>query len=338
MPVSAPVTSRPFRLGLLLFPGCMPAGLFSTADLVRACNLRAGRELMTATWVGVDEEMARARHGPELRVESTLVNADCDALLLPGLWLASTDALEGALRTQQPLIDALRVLPASTQIWSYCAGVALAAAAGRLDGETATATWWLRPALSNRFKRVAWTGESDLLFGERAATAAGPSGYLPLMLDRLGRHFTADVLRDVQELLMLPIPRPRHAAFQAVEMMALEDTSMRTLLQWAQRTPAQDVTLAAAAKQTNVSVRTLCRQIQRATGLAAGDWLRRAKLCQAADALRGTRSPIKTISDDLGFGGEASFYRAFRATTGLTPSAYRQAFGVATRVAPVSNA
>lgn len=60
---------------------------------------------------------------------------------------------------------------------------------------------------------------------------------------------------------------------------------------------------------------------------AAGEWLRLAKVGQAAEALASTRLPIKSTSEDAGFGSEASFYRAFRSTTGPTPSAYRQAYG-----------
>lgn len=331
MPMPRSATAPPFRLGLLLFPGCMPAGLFATADLVRACNLRGGHERMSVTWGGVDAGDVATHRGLSIKAQTTLADANCDAWLLPGLWLASTDALETAVKAQRPLIDALRALPKGTPVWSYCAGVAMAAAAGRLDGRAATATWWLQPALATRFPRVQWRSSPELVISRDAITASGPSGYLPLMLDRLAQHFPGEVLKDVQEILMLPVPRTRHAAFQAVEIMTLEDPAMRTLLLWAQDIPAHEVTLSEAARQLSISVRTLCRQVQRATGMAAGDWLRRVKLGQAAEALRSTRTPIKTISDQLGFGSEVSFYRAFRSATGMTPSEYRQAYGVAVR-------
>lgn len=327
MPVSRRASERPFRLGLLLFPGCMPAGLFAAGDMVRACNLRAGRVLMTVSWVGAGVGDVPTHQGPSLRAQSTLADSGCDAWLLPGLWLTATQELAGAVQAQRRLVEALRALPARAQVWSYCAGVALAAAAGRLDGHAATATWWLQPGLEAQFERVQWRAAPDLVVDRQAITAAGPSGYLPLMLDRLALHFDEDVLRDVQELLMLPSPRRRHPSFGPVEMMRLDDPAMRALLAWAQRTPAQLVTLAEAARQLNVSVRTLARRVDQASGLGAGAWLRLAKLSQAAEALRSTRVPVKAISERLGFGSEASLYRAFRSATGLTPSAYRQAFG-----------
>jgi transcriptional regulator GlxA family with amidase domain len=330
MPNPTPLPRKPFRLGLVLFPGCMPAGLFATADMVRACNLRAGRELMQATWVGLDRRDVPTHRGPNLRAEATLDEARCDAWLLPGLWLASTDALAGALQIQQPLISALRRPTAATALWSYCAGVALVAAAGRLDGRDATATWWLQASLAERFPRARWHCTADLVTSRSAITASGPNGYLPLMLDQLSRRYPAGVLEDVQELLMLPSPRSRHPAFQAVEMIRLSDPDLRILLSWAHRTAAQEVTLAAAAERLSVSVRTLCRLVANETNMAAGEWLRMAKLSQAAEALRASRKPVKTISEQLGFGSEGGLYRAFKAATGLTPSAYRQAYGAVT--------
>lgn len=331
MPISAPTPVRPFRLGLLLFPGCMPAGLFAASDMVRACNLRAGSVRMTVTWVGAALEEVPTHNGPPLRPQSTLADSACDAWLLPGLWLTSAQGLDGAIRAQSRLVEALRTLPEHAPVWSYCAGVALAAAAGRLDGHEATATWWLQPALAAHFKQVQWHRTQDLVIDRDAMTASGPSGYLPLMLDRLAQHFDDEVMQDVQELLMLPNPRRRHPSFEPVEMMRLNDTAMRSLLVWAQRTPAQDITLAQAARQQNMSVRTLARLVDRVSGIGAGEWLRLAKLSQAAEALRGTRLPIKVIGDELGFSNEASLYRAFKSATGLTPSAYRQTFASATR-------
>ena len=44
----------PLRVALLLYPGCMPAGLFAAADMARAANLRAPASVMDICWAGVD--------------------------------------------------------------------------------------------------------------------------------------------------------------------------------------------------------------------------------------------------------------------------------------------
>lgn len=305
----------------------MPAGLFAAADMVRACNLRAGRERVALEWVGVDSQPVPLHNGMTVQPQATLDGADCDAWLLPGLWLASLDELEPALQRQHKLIAALGALPRRAQLWSYCAGVALAAAAGRLDGRSATTTWWLKEALRQRFPRVRWESAQALSVDGATITAAGPNGYLPLMLDRLATRYASEVLRDVQEVLMLPQPRRRHGAFAPVDMMALNDPALRRLLLFAQHTPAQALDLASAATCLSVSVRTLCRHVRLVTGVAAGDWLRRVKLAQTAEALRCSRLPIKAIGERFGYASEASLHRTFKAVTGLTPTAFRQTYG-----------
>ncbi len=325
MPIASIQTGKPFRLGLLLFPDCMPAGLFAAADLVRACNQRAGAERVTLVWTGSDRRNARTPARPSLATPLALADERCDAWLLPGLWMQSAGELPAAYARHAPVIETLRALPRRTPIWTYCAGVALAAAAGRLDGHAATATWWLQSALGTGFPRVLWQPGLPLCVGGHAVTAPGAGGHLAFMLDRLARLYTADVLHDVQEALMLPLPRSRHPAFLPVDLMTLGDAGLRQLAQFVQRTPAQDVNLQTAAQHACMSVRTLCRRVTAATGLAAGDWLRRIKLNQAGEALRQSRQPVKDICEQLGFGSEASLHRAFKAATGMTPTAYRQA-------------
>jgi transcriptional regulator GlxA family with amidase domain len=324
MPRASRTTDKPFRLGLLLFPDCMPAGLFAAADLVRACNQRAGAERVSLVWAGADRTIPCAQDRPALATSLALADGQCDAWLLPGLWMRSAEELAAICAQQAPLIQAIRALPRRTSLWTYCAGVALTAAAGRLDGLSATATWWLQAAVAARFPRVDWRAGQSLCVDRGIATAPGASGHLPLMLDRLAALYPADVLHDVQEALMLPLPRDRHPAFLPVEMMTLRDPVLRHLLIFIQGTPAQEVDLRIAAEHARMSVRTMCRRVKAATGLAAGDWLRRIKLHQAGEALRGSRQPVKSICDQLGFGNEASLHRAFKAVTGATPTTYRQ--------------
>ncbi len=327
MPSQNRSSADPLRLGLVLYPGCLPAGLFAVSDIIRACNLRAGREHITLVWVGVDVKPVTTWQGPALQPQATLSNANCDVFLVPGLWLTSAEGLESVLQQQHRLIDQLRALPRITKLWSYCTGVALVAAAGRLDGKDAVMTWWLRECVADRFPKIRWRRDESLIVEGRTITASGASGYLPLMLDRLSRLYDEDVLREVREVLMLPQPRVRHDAFRAADIMTLQDANLRKLLLFAQLTPARELNLHCAAEYLNVSVRTLCRQVQLATGLAAGDWLRRIKLRQASESLCSMNTPIKHISDELGYSSEASLHRAFKKTTGLTLAVYRQTYG-----------
>ncbi|MFP2957151.1 helix-turn-helix domain-containing protein [Myxococcus sp. 1LA] len=231
------------------------------------------------------------------------------------------------LERQAELVTALRQAPAGQALGSYCVGVALAAAAGALDGKAATGTWWLQQLLQRRFGRVRWRFTEPLVGNRGAVTAAGAQGYLPLMTQQLGQWVSPDVMRDVEQVLMLPRPPTAHPAFRPVELMEQPSTALRRLLMYAQSLPASELSLARAAEHCAVSPRTLCRQIEAQTGLSAGAWLRLVKPRQVSDALTTSLAPLKVIGEQLGYPNESSLHRAFRQATGMTPVHYRQAFG-----------
>lgn len=326
-PLSHSTTSPPLRLALLLYPGCMPAGLFAVADMARAANLRQQHPVFHTQWVGVDLQGVPTWQGPALAPTATLAQADVDAVLVPGLWLSSADGLEAPLQQLASVVQALAALPPATQVWSYCAGVVLVAASGRLHARAATATWWLRTVLERRFNAVHWRFDEPLVQDGAVTTAAGANGYLALMLQALATRLSSDALHDLQALLMLPRPRTSHPAFAGHDLMSLADAELRAALLWVQRSPASGLRLTALAAALGLSPRTLARRVQAHTGLTAANWMRRIKLRQVGEALCDTRWPLKRIADELGFSSEAALHRAFHQATGQTPLAYRLAQG-----------
>lgn len=319
------------EVGFLLFDGCMPAGLFAVADMARAANLRAGREVFRITWASIDGAPVDLDGGVRIVPACALSEAACKAWVVPGVWAVSESSLVQAVAALAPIVKVLRALPSATSLWSYCTGVALLAAAGRLDGHAATATWWLRGALARRHARVRWHFDELLVEDRGIRTASGPNGHLPLMKRALEERLPANALRDIEDVLMLPRPREWMPVFQSVELIAIDDARLRRALLFAQRCAAQALTLELAAAHLDMSTRTFARHVQARTGLAAGEWLRRVKLRQVGEALSASDEPVKAIADRYGFGGEAGLYRSFHRTVGCTPAQFRRRFGGASR-------
>ena len=92
----------PLRVALLLYPGCMPAGLFAAADMARAANLRAHACVMDICWAGVDRLPVPTWQGPALSPTVALQQAVADVVLVPGLWLSSPDQLQELLMLPRP--------------------------------------------------------------------------------------------------------------------------------------------------------------------------------------------------------------------------------------------
>jgi transcriptional regulator GlxA family with amidase domain len=264
--------------------------------------------------------------GPVLHMQCAL-DEPCDAYLLPGFWAESAADLDHMIARQAKLVAWLRQLPNQAELWTYCMGVALVAAAGRVDGSKATATWWLEHPLRKQFGAVRWDFARPVIREGRIITAAGANGYWALLNELLAARVPAEVLRDVQQAMFIPRADMGHPAFRPVELMVQIEPQLQRLIAYAQSVPATALNLRGAADYLNVSSRTLSRRIEQYTQVSAGKWLRLIKLRQVADTLRTSSASIKTICVEVGFPDEGSLMRSFKRVTGLTASQYRQQYG-----------
>ncbi|MES2818018.1 MAG: helix-turn-helix domain-containing protein [Pseudomonadota bacterium] len=313
-------------IGLLLYPGCMPAGLFAFADLVRAANRRIGERRFQLCWVGSNLEPVDCASGMRLQPDRALADSECTALLIPGLWADSASGIAQALERHRGLIGALARLDPTLQLWSYCTGVCLLAESGRLDGEQATATWWLADSLHQRFPRVEWQFQKTQVINRLNATASGVSGHLPIARALLERELGEAVYRDIARAMVLPRPETTAPVFRALGLLEQADPWLRDLYRLVERLPARQLNVPQLAAELCLSARTLARKVKALTGQGVADYAGLIKLNQASERLILTREPVALISDALGFGDESSFRRTFKRVTGLTPVAYRQQY------------
>ncbi len=318
--------TAPLRIGLLLFPGCMPAGLLAFADMLHATNRRTGRLLFETYFVAEQRGSIACAHGLVLTANHRLTELALDAILIPGFWAESAQQVDTTLHASTALLAGLAKLDKRCRIWSYCTGVCLAAACGRLDGEHATATWWLADMLLQRYPKVHWQYEQNCIFNERTGTASGVNGYLPLAQALIERKVSATVFHDLNRLMVLPRPIQSHDAFQALSLIEQPSQLMRRLHALVQGLPAERITVRALADELGMTERTLARKVREETGSTVATYARRIKLGQVSERLTLTSVPIKTISSELGFSSDSNLRRMFKELTELTPAQYRQRF------------
>jgi transcriptional regulator GlxA family with amidase domain len=314
------------RVGLLLYPGCLPAGLLSTADLLAAANLRNPQRPFAWRWLGMQAGPVTCAHGVVLHAEAGLADADCDAVLVAGFWAHRPEHLVEAMTRHGDLIDALGGLGKDVGLWSYCTGVALAAESGRLRGQAATASWWMADWLAQRHAQVDWRWEQSCLAHRRVVTASGTHGHQAIVGEQVQRVSSPEVWHDISQFAVLPRPHAVPPAFLSLQRHEASDAWMHRLRRTVEGLPASEVRLDRLATLLASSVRTLTRRVQVATGGSAGDHVRLIKLHQAGERLLRTGQSVAQVSDGLGFSDETSFRRAFRRVTGLTPAEYRERF------------
>jgi len=323
---SAMTVSPPLRIGLLLYPRCMPAGLFAFADLVHASNRRAGASLFEPVFVAAKTGPVECAHGQSLHAVGAVGTVTLDAILIPGFWAESPQHIARTLSDNAGLISSLARMPKNVMMWSYCTGVCLLAATGRLNKQQATVTWWLADMMRERHPNVIWQNEKTCVVNPRTATASGVNGYLPITQALIEKQLSAEAYRDLTRLMVLPRPERTHHAFQTMNLVEQPDRLLRQLYALTEQMPAVEVTVSRIARELHTAERTLARKVAAATGMPIASYLRRIKLNQVSERLILTSAPASTISAELGFSSDASMRRMFKELTALTPAEYRQEF------------
>jgi AraC family transcriptional activator FtrA len=81
------------------------------------------------------------------------------------------------------------------------------------------------------------------------------------------------------------------------------------------------------ARRAGLSSRQLTRRFLRLTGLPPQRWLHAERIRVAQELLETSDATIEEIAARSGMGTATTLRRHFRATVGVTPTTYRQAFG-----------
>ncbi|HEY0585436.1 MAG TPA: helix-turn-helix domain-containing protein, partial [Pseudoduganella sp.] len=308
------------RIGLLLYPDCLPAGLFGAMDLLHAANLRAGKALFEPVFVAARAGKIDCAHGQQLNAAVALDDAALDAILVPGFWGQSLGQAARTLEANAGLIAAVAALPRRVLLWSYCTGVCLAAGTARLDRQAATITWWLADFAATTFPKVGWQFERTLAFNDRNATASGVNGYLPIVQALVEMKLGKEAYRELTRLMVLPRPEEKtHIAFHMLDLIEQRDALLRKLHLTVEQLAASEATLARVAAALHTTERTLARKVLAASGMPAAAYIRRVKLKQVSERLVYTRASATTISIELGFSSDSGMRRMFKDLTGLTP-------------------
>ncbi|MBZ2190352.1 helix-turn-helix domain-containing protein [Alcanivorax sp. JB21] len=308
------------KIGLVIYPDCLPAGLFAFSDLLLAANLRLGRRRFSFCWLSEPGGDIATANGLTLPTEP-LADATVDAVLVPGAWRDRSTAMAA---TDKGLVQALKALPRSTRYWSYCTGVMLVASTGRLDNAPATTTWWLRELAGQAFPAVQWRPHETLVYASPHATASGVSGYLPLALAILEAECGAPMVADIRRHMVLPRPEGKQTPLQDVPTLIQRGGWLRTLIQHIETMPATELDTAKLATAMNTSPRTLQRRVLEKSGYSCGKLMRLVKMNQVGEQLISTERPVAVIAHGLGFADEASLRRSFRQVAGMTPGQYRK--------------
>ncbi|MGA4541135.1 transcriptional regulator FtrA [Uniformispora flossi] len=310
-------------VAVLAFDGMAPFELGSVVEIFGLPRPELGVPWYRFFVCGESREPLRVVGGFSITVEHGLdVLAAADTVIVPGV-------ADVRGQVSPALVEALRAARArGARIVSICSGAFALAAAGLLDGRTATTHWKYAELLAERYPQV--RVDADVLYvdGDDVLTSAGSAAGLDLCLHLVRKDHGAKVANAVARRLVIP-PHREGGQAQFIRAAVGEvdgDDGIALSMAWALEHLAEPITVADLAAQAHVSQRTYLRRFAAQTGTSPVRWVLTQRIRASLALLEETAASVEEVGAAVGFESPVTFRHHFGRAMGTSPSAYRKAF------------
>ena len=249
---------------------------------------------------------------------------------LDALEAADTVMVPGYLPLDDPspaVIDALRAAAArGARIASVCIGAFALAAAGLLDGRTATTHWAHADELAVRFPAV--RVQPDVLFVDEGQllTSAGIAAGIDLCLHMYRNDHGAEAAAEVSRRMVAAVHRPGGQAQFIQRPLPEGGRGLAGTCAWALERIDRPLSVEDLARQAGYAPRTFARHFLAETGMTPMRWLTAQRLLEVRRLLEATDLAVDVIARRCGFGTATNLRLHLARDAATTPTAYRNAF------------
>jgi transcriptional regulator GlxA family with amidase domain len=312
-----------------IFDGIQPLDVTGPHEvLMGATALLHPAPAYAVSLVAATPEFVTADSGLKLVPDGPLPETgEIGTLLVPG----GTGARH--LKPGDPVIDWLRGAAArSARVVSVCTGAFPLAAAGLLDGLSATTHWRYARRLATTYPAVDVRPDSIYLRQGRVWTAAGVTAGIDLALALVEADHGVDVAQRIARELVVFLRRPGgQSQFSGpVWTVPARKPAIRAAQDLIHATPDADLRVPALAAHVGMSERHFSREFTRALGCPPGDYVEKVRVDAARRLLESEPVSVPVVAARAGFGTAETMRRAFLRRLGVPPDHYRRHFAVTT--------
>ncbi|MCY1514897.1 HTH-type transcriptional regulator CdhR [compost metagenome] len=273
--------------------------------------------------------VAQAEPGPLRTNGGVRMRADAGLdLLARARWIVVPGWRDVHERPPQRLLDALVAAHArGSQLLSICSGAFVLAAAGLLDGRPATTHWRYVDSFRAQYPQVQL--DPDVLYVDDGdiVTSAGSAAGIDACLHVVRKDHGTDIANLVaRTMVSSPHRSGGQAQYIPAPVPSRSQAGLSRVLDWARNHLGQPLSIPELAGQATMSERTFLRRFHEEVGMTPKAWLIQQRVFAAQRLLEATIAPIDDIALACGFGSIEAFRLAFRKTTGVAPSVYRERF------------
>ena len=300
----------------------LPAEMFSAADDFRRSQLPSRQPPLRLRLIDLRKN-TRRQLVPALQTDKLDRFGTPNLIFIPSLWRDPQRALRPQLKKLLPLLR-----EAHRQKAYLCAtgtGSCLLAEAGLLDGRPATTHWHYLDHFARRYPKVRLDRERLITRADHICCAGSVNSVADLSIQLIDELLGPEMASHIERHFSPEIRRPitPHAFIERQGNVYL-DREILELQQWLHQNCAQAVPLGELAERFNMSVRTMHRRFQAATGQTPGRWLNSRRLERARELLRATTLPVSAVAVRCGFHSAGYFAACFRRDMGMSPLTWRK--------------
>jgi transcriptional regulator GlxA family with amidase domain len=303
-----------------------PAEVFSLANRTRSGRARYEVRLAGPGRAG---EAVATSAGVRLVTDTGFADVDgtVDTLLVPG----AVDMLADGPRPRidRPVVEWIRdTAPRARRIASLCVGAHLLAAAGLLDGRTATTHWSTAGRLAADHPEVVVDPDPIFIRSGKVWTGAGISACLDLALALVAEDHGEELALSVARQLVVYLKRQGGQSQFSVPISCppASRRDIDELRRYIADHLGTDLSAAVLAERMNLSERHFARVFTQETGATPGAYVESLRVEAARRLLETTDQPLERIARDTGLRSVETLHRAFRRQLATTPAAYRRRF------------
>jgi transcriptional regulator GlxA family with amidase domain len=265
----------------------------------------------------------------EIRIQPNAALTDIrktDLIFVPTTGVSIYDVVE----RNAPVVPWLkRWQKRGTEIASVCSGVGLVAETGMLDGKRATTHWGLAEKFRVMYPKVKWMPELMVTEDHGFYCGGGVHAALDLSLYLVEKFCGHDIAMQTAKALLIETPRAWQSGFAIVPLKTEHnDEAISTAQEWLHQNFHRPFPLEAPAHRVGMSLRNFVRRFKQATGDSPLAYLQKLRIAAARRLLENNHRSMQEISGAVGYQDVAFFRTLFQRHTGVSPSVYREKFGL----------
>ena len=309
----------------LLSLSVFPYELFDKANFINRYEKPDADPIFELEYLGMTHKTVYGGRSTSFQCDRTLAEVDqTDVILVPAL----EQPFDVTIPKNRAFADFIREQhQKGALIVGLCAGAALLAEAGLLDGKEATTHWAVVDQLQSRYPKVNFVIGPPFTRAERLYTSSGSLSAVQLLIHLLERFTDRRLAITVSKFFLTPYNQgsPQYYAM-FMPYKAHKDGQILRAQEFIEARYQEGISIESAAEHAGLGVRNFIKRFKKSTRCTPIEYLQRVRIEMAKRALEQGSVQVSEAMYEVGYQDHKSFRNLFRRYTGVTPSEYRQKY------------